>query len=336
MVLNRFPIPDLRPVHDMQRNPWWRRCLRPDILTLELYEGVLKTVLIPNETIMTYDVVCKEALGTYQEEAGKEVITFLQATAQDGDDVNIADGAGHYDLPRVTFTLRPSQTNGVELEDQDDAQNENEEDTDIMTMSTGEALLGLTATQPSPFSKQTRIHKGNNHRDEGNYLVSKPQIKYLLTAFCVGSSLDELLVPGNSEEIAEFMAIASKMCLTQVDVSIPKATVLLPSKHLFETLYNRLSTDVCLWEPSAPEYFTLAHGNHFHDAQAMSNFNGLSSAVLQSPIQNMFIMCKSGVAYGKKRRISLLANFFRVLNIFIDFQNQIQSRMMVKVVPFPI
>lgn len=107
------------------------------------------------------------------------------------------------------------------------------------------------------------------------------------------------MVPGNSEEIAEFMAIASKMCLTQVDVSIPKVTLLLPSKQFFETLYNRLSTDLCLWEPSAPDFFTPSHGNIFHDSQNISNFSGLSSAVLQSPIPNMFIMCKSGVAYGK-------------------------------------
>jgi autophagy-related protein 2 len=110
-------------------------------------------------------------------------------------------------------------------------------------------------------------------------------------------TLDELLVPGNSEEIAEFIALASKKCLTQIDISIPKATILLPSKQFFETLYNRLSTDLCLWEPSAPEYFA-SHGNPFHEAQNMSSFSGLSSAVLQSPIPNMFIMCKSGVAYG--------------------------------------
>ena len=101
------------------------------------------------------------------------------------------------------------------------------------------------------------------------------------------------------------MALASKKCLTQIDISIPKATILLPSKQFFETLYNRLSTDLCLWEPSAPEYFA-SHGNPFHEAQNMSSFSGLSSAVLQSPIPNMFIMCKSGVAYGNSFGICIL------------------------------
>ncbi|XP_045024451.1 autophagy-related protein 2 homolog A isoform X1 [Daphnia magna] len=273
----RFPIPDLRPVHDLQRNPWWRRCLRPDVLTIVLQEVILKTTFTPNETSTTVHLVCKEAIGSYQEKANEEALKFLHAVAQDDDDVDIADGAGHYDLPRVTMVFRPSHTNGIELEDQDETDRENDDDADVMTMSTGEALLGITAEQPSPFSKQRRIHKGQNHRDEG-------------------AILDELVIPGDSEETSEFITLACKMCLTQIDISLPKATLLLPSKQFFETIYNRLSTDLCLWEPSAPEYFA-SHGKPFHETQTMSNFSGLGSAVLQSPIPNMFIMCKSGVAY---------------------------------------
>jgi hypothetical protein len=127
------------------------------------------------------------------------------------------------------------------------------------------------------------------------------------------------------------MAVASKMCLTQIDISIPKATILLPSKQFFETIYNRLSTDLCLWEPSAPEYFA----SHGHETQNMSSFSGLSSAVLQSPIPNMFIMCKSGVAYGNS-----ILNFYTTVSIrylltFILSQNRIRSLMKVKVGLFP-
>ncbi len=93
---------------------------------------------------------------------------------QDGDSVNIADGVDHFDLPRLTLTLRPAQASGAELEDDagdgaggggDD--DDDADDADVMNMSTGEALLGLTAQRPSPFSKKRRIHKGQNHKDEG-------------------------------------------------------------------------------------------------------------------------------------------------------------------------
>jgi len=272
----RFPIPDLRPIHDMQRTPWWRRHLRPDILTVELIETLVSTTSATNESVATYQLVCKEAKCLYQENENQEVISFMHVTAQESDSVNMADGAGHYDLPRLTLTMRPAQTNS-ELEDELDTGSE--EEPDVMIMSTGEALLGLTAAQPSPFSKKRRIHKGDNHRDDG-------------------SSLDELLVPGNSEEMLEFSGIASKRCLQQMDISLPKVTMVLPSQHFYEVLYNRLATDLCLWEPSAPEFFTRpnASGGNL-EMNKPPSYGGLGSAVLQSPIPGMFIMCKSGVVY---------------------------------------
>ena len=64
---------------------------------------------------------------------------------------------------------RPSRANRSDLEDQEDANAESEEDeTNEMTLSTGESLLGLPSAQPSPFSKQRRIHKGHNPRDESS------------------------------------------------------------------------------------------------------------------------------------------------------------------------
>ena len=115
----------------------------------------------------------------------------------------------------------------------------------------------------------------------------------------IGSNFDELLLPGNSEDIAKFVGLASKNCLRQIDISLPKMTFLLPSKHFYEVLYNRLSTDLCLWEPSAPDYFPAARasGASF-DFGKPSSYGGLGSAVLHSPIPGMFIMCKSGVLYG--------------------------------------
>jgi len=75
-VVIRFPIPDLRPIHDMQRTPWWRRHLRPDILTVELIETLVSTTLTPNESVATYQLVCKEAKCLYQENENLEVIPF--------------------------------------------------------------------------------------------------------------------------------------------------------------------------------------------------------------------------------------------------------------------
>ena len=140
--------------------------MRPDILSLELFDVVLSTTLAPNETVATYQVVCKEAKGLYQENETEQVISFLHVTSQENDSINMADGAGHYDLPRLILTMRPTLSNS-ELEE---FATESEEEPDLMSMSTGEALLGFSTVQPSPFSKKRRIHKGDNHRDEGQVL----------------------------------------------------------------------------------------------------------------------------------------------------------------------
>ena len=114
--------------------------------------------------------------------------------------------------------------------------------------------------------------------------------------------------------MTEFSGVASKRCLQQMDISLPKVTMVLPSHHFYEVLYNRLATDLCLWEPSAPEYFTRCNMNssHFHsDIHKPPSYGGLGSAVLQGPIPGMLLSCKSGIAYGK-----LPIPFFKVFQVF--------------------
>lgn len=97
-----------------------------------------------------------------------EDIGFLHAGAQDGDVVDIEDGAGHYDLPRLVLTLRPY---GDHLEEQENYQNEGnilEEELDAMNFITGEANSTTNKSKPSPFSKQRRVRGGEASPDGGN------------------------------------------------------------------------------------------------------------------------------------------------------------------------
>ena len=59
----RFPIPDLRPFHDMDRAPWWKRTIRNDILILEMTEAQFHTVFDNEETMWSLDAQCKELHG---------------------------------------------------------------------------------------------------------------------------------------------------------------------------------------------------------------------------------------------------------------------------------
>lgn len=52
----RFPIPDFRPPHDINRIPWWKRHVRPDYLSLVLYEALLYTTFQTGQVFEEYNI----------------------------------------------------------------------------------------------------------------------------------------------------------------------------------------------------------------------------------------------------------------------------------------
>ena len=59
-VFVRFPIPDFREVSVQQ--PWWRRSLREEILSLQLLDAELHTTLTQPTTLT---VTCRQIHGTF-------------------------------------------------------------------------------------------------------------------------------------------------------------------------------------------------------------------------------------------------------------------------------
>lgn len=60
------------------------------------------------------------------------------------------------------------------------------------------------------------------------------------TIFVAGDG-EELIIPGDREEMGKFIDSASHNAKLQVEIILPKANVHLPSKHLYELIYNRSS-----------------------------------------------------------------------------------------------
>lgn len=101
------------------------------------------------------------------------------------------------------------------------------------------------------------------------------------------------MIPGNKQELQEFTDYATRSSRIQVDLYFPEVSVQLCSKHIFETVYNRISTDLLLWEPSAPRAYS-------------GGYDGLYSCnVLSESIHPAFSMCKSGIQYGKDKYLSV-------------------------------
>ncbi|XP_062331921.1 autophagy-related protein 2 homolog A isoform X1 [Osmerus eperlanus] len=79
---------------------------------------------------------------------------------------------------------------------------------------------------------------------------------------------EEMVIPADPEEMQQFQAQCVAQCQCVVDISLPLACILLPSKQAFQSLYNRINNDLLMWEPpppTAPPSTHSPHPNRRHD-----------------------------------------------------------------------
>lgn len=70
---------------------------------------------------------------------------------------------------------------------------------------------------------------------------------------------EELVIPGSRQEMLDFIEEGTRGSRIQLEISLPCVSLQIPSKHLYELLYNRFNSDLFLWEPSAPRPRTTTH-----------------------------------------------------------------------------
>lgn len=81
--------------------------------------------------------------------------------------------------------------------------------------------------KPSPFASKKIMRQRNHHSDgqEHEQKLGDGEIQ---------------VVPGSREEIMEFVEHTNANAKVYLDINVPCLFVTLPSKHLYETIYNRL------------------------------------------------------------------------------------------------
>uniref|UniRef100_A0A673AP51 Autophagy related 2A n=1 Tax=Sphaeramia orbicularis TaxID=375764 RepID=A0A673AP51_9TELE len=76
---------------------------------------------------------------------------------------------------------------------------------------------------------------------------------------------EEMVIPADPEEMRQFQVQCIAHCHCAVDISLPLAYILLPSKQAFQSIYNRINNDLLMWEPPPPpppSDHSPAHGCH--------------------------------------------------------------------------
>lgn len=212
----RFPIPDLRPTSNMDRVPWWKRNVRKDILSLVLQDFEFVTTIDPHIPYSSYEVRSGDIHVLFQEREEDTPISLVRASSSRGSERG-------FDLPRVVIMSHPTQP-WTSLEEEAPRQE------NIMAKSMMGFLEEVSETEPSPFSRRK---VASQQPGDGQ--------------------AEELTIPAEKEEVLEFMENTLKNVQLHIDIHLPDVQLILPSKHIYEVVYNRLVTDLLLWESSAPK-----------------------------------------------------------------------------------
>ncbi|XP_044278561.1 autophagy-related protein 2 homolog A isoform X2 [Varanus komodoensis] len=127
-----------------------------------------------------------------------------------------AKGAGKkYTLPKITVSFQPQAGEApweVALARPEE-----------MELSMAESPCQLKRPEPSPFSSKRTMYE-----------------------------TEEMVIPGDPEEMAEFQAQTLGASQYAVEVAFPTVHIFLPSKEFYESLYNRINNDLLMWESCFP------------------------------------------------------------------------------------
>lgn len=102
---------------------------------------------------------------------------------------------------------------------------------------------------------------------------------------------EELLMPGTREEMGKFQEDTVVTSRVHVECSFPRFDVNLHTKDVFENIYNRLATDLLLWEPMAPSPADRPDSFSFSVSAGLD----LASQMLRAHGPDRFVMCRSGL-----------------------------------------
>lgn len=161
----RFPIIDLRPVHDPEKRPWWQRNVRNDFLVIK-FSDFQMSFISPS----TFDVIAHEITVLYQESEKAQHITIAKASLYENTSKKYFQSTTDY--PRIVIQF-PTEAqirdmNEAYIREQNDGRTE---DTDSDPTS-GESIKfnHMKEKESSPFSAKKVCRESDtphNKNDEG-------------------------------------------------------------------------------------------------------------------------------------------------------------------------
>uniref|UniRef100_A0A667ZPJ6 Autophagy related 2A n=1 Tax=Myripristis murdjan TaxID=586833 RepID=A0A667ZPJ6_9TELE len=235
----RFPIPDLRP--PPWRRPLNQRAVRDETLVLELTELELKHQEAPD--LQGERVTPGQPLAPCLTQLLEASFTDLHGSYvgwEGGSFPCIRVKKNRDSLPRISVRVRGGEAQGP-----------------------GATLGGLAQDLAATFyESHCELHEKTSSPFSSNRTMFETE---------------EMVIPADAEEMCQFQAQGVAQCQCAMDISLPLAYVLLPSKQAFQSIYNRISNDLLMWEPPPPPP-PSAHSPHAGHRHLDSEFQLCKSA----------------------------------------------------------
>ncbi|CAD7670108.1 unnamed protein product [Nyctereutes procyonoides] len=200
------------PIADLrpERDPWAGRAVRTEQLRLELSEPQFRSEL-------------NSGPGPPVPTRLELSCSDLHGTYEDGEKPPIPclrvskaldpkSPGRKYFLPQVVVTLNP-QLGSTQWE----VAPEKGEELEL----SAESPCELREPEPSPFSSKRTMYE-----------------------------TEEMVIPGDPEEMRTFQSRALALSRCSLEVVLPSTHIFLPSKEVYESLYNRINNDLLMWEPA--------------------------------------------------------------------------------------
>uniref|UniRef100_A0A665XFI8 Autophagy related 2A n=1 Tax=Echeneis naucrates TaxID=173247 RepID=A0A665XFI8_ECHNA len=241
----RFPIPDLRPLPE--RRPPTQRAVRQETLVLELMELELKHQEAPD--LQGGQAIPGQPWAPCLTQLLEASFTDLHGSYEGWEGgsfpcIRVRRNFLPDSVDRITVHVRGSEAQGPAA--------------GLSGMN-----LGLIGDLGSAFFES---HCELNNKPSSPFSSNRTMFE-----------TEEMVIPADPEEMRQFQAQCVAQCQCAVNISLPLAYILLPSKQAFQSIYNRINNDLLMWEPPPPPPPPTAHSAN-HSLQRHDEFQLCKSA----------------------------------------------------------
>lgn len=274
----RFPIADLRPIHDPQRVPWWSRNVRQDFLRMHLQQlnFVYNLPTLFSLQANQIDLYYYEHEHAQPVEVARTVMREVASTRY---------SVATIEYPRIVIQI-PTEKALQDMQQRICVASGGEETDSDPTSGESINFTKGSRNDPTPFSSK-RVLRESETRHTKDENASDPE---------------SFIIPGDNTEMSDFCDKTMKLSKLQIEVFLPIVSLQLKSKQFYEVLYNRLNSDLLMWVPGAPHAANLpktastntltAALDHVKHVMAESS---LMNVGMMDSIYAPFTMCKSKI-----------------------------------------